>query len=311
MKRTIWNLTIWLLAGVLMLYLLQILNTESPSAIPPTISTSYPQEMAALIQERQRLEKELQNLDQSKKEASEGPASIFVMINTPQEEIIREAAVMMDQLQLPALLGISKEMLDAWSLQGVPTYVTERLANGWELCLLLETTPPDQMQKALTQLQLPAAIVAYDTPANERLISSEELLGCGITILVEDQLNVKGMQDGLWRIGSIGNMNSDGIHLYEQYRNTGAALVNVVGHYRADQTYVKENLEGLLELIQEDSRLGTVQCLHLEAARYFHQQFSERLQLAEAEWQSKRALLEEQLQTVTDQITEASILLNH
>lgn len=311
MKRTIWNLTVWLLAGVLMFYLFHILNTESPSVIPPTISTNYPQEIAALIQERQRLEKELQNLDQSKKEASEGPASIFVMINTPQEKIIQEAAEMMDQLQLPALLGISQKMLDAWSLQGVPTYVKERLASGWELCLMLETTPPDQMQNALTQLQLPAAIVAYGTPANEMPISEEELLGCGITILVEDQLNVKSEQDGLWRIGSIGNMNGNGIYLYEEYRNTGAALVNVVGHYRADQSYVKENLQGLLELIRKDSRLGTVQCLHLEAARYFHQQFSERLQQAEAEWASTRALLEEQLQTVTDQITEASILLNH
>ena len=310
MKRTIWNIAIWLLAGALLVVLFQILNTESPASIPPAISTSHPQEMAALIQERQRLEKELQNLDQDKKEASEGPASIFVMINTPKEEIVREAAEMMDQLHLPALLGVSQEMLDAWAQQGVPAYVTERLASGWELCLMLETTPPEQMQSALEQLQLPAAIVAYDTPKNEWPISADDLLRCGVTILVEDQLNVKDQQDGLWRIGSIGNMNGDGIYLYEQYRNTGAALVNVVGHYRADQTYVKENLEGLLELIQEDSHLGTVQCLHLEAARYYHQQFAERLQLAEADWETKRAQLEQQLQTVTDQITEASILLN-
>ena len=133
MKRTIWNLIIWLLAGVLMIQLFQILNTESPSTIPPTISTSHPQEMAALIQEHQQLEKELQNLALDRKKASEGPASIFVMINTPQEEIIREAAEMMDQLLLPALLGVSQKMLEDWAQQGVPAYVAERLTSGWEL----------------------------------------------------------------------------------------------------------------------------------------------------------------------------------
>lgn len=310
MKRNLLNAAIWLMAGLLSVLLLHILNTESPATIPPAISSSHPQEMAALIHERQQLEKELQNLDQEKKNASAGPTSIFVMLNTSQEEIIREAAEMMDTLQLPALMGISQEMLETWEQHGLPDYIPERLAQGWELCLMLETTPPADMQSALVRLQLSPAIAAYDTPANEWPISAEALLACGISILVEDQLNVKDQQDGLWHVGSIGNMNGDGIYLYEQYRNTGAALVNVIGHYRADQKYVKENLEGLLELIREDSLLGTVQCLHLDAALYYHQQFAKRLMAAEEEWASKRTILEKQLQTVMDQITEASILLN-
>lgn len=310
MKRTLFNAAMWLAIVVLLVILFRVLNTESPATVPPAISTGHPQEMAELIQERQRLEKELQNLDQEKKNASAGPTSIFVMINTQQEDILREAAEMMDLLQLPALMGVAQEQLEAWEQQGVPDYVAERIARGWELCLLLETTPPDLMQNALVRLQLAPAIAAYDTPANEWPLSAEALLQCGISILVEDELNVKDQQDGLWRIGSIGNMNGDGIYLYEQFRNTGAALVNVIGHYRADQTYVKENLEGLLELIREDSLLGTVQCLHLEAARYYHQQFALRLSIAQEEWNAKRTQLEKQLQMVTEKITDASILLN-
>lgn len=310
MKRNILNATLWLAIAILVVLLFRVLTTESPATIPPSISTSHPQEMATLIQERQRLEKELQNLDQEKKDASAGPTSIFVLISTSQEDILREAADMMDQLQLSALMGVSQQMLEAWAQQGVPAYISDRLARGWEICLLLETTPPDQMQSTLTQLHLAPATAAYDTPANEWPLSAEALTQCGISILIEDELNVKDQQDGLWRIGSIGNMNGDGIYLYEQYRNTGAALVNVVGHYRADQTYVKENLEGLLELIHEDSLLGTVQCLHLEAARYYHQQFVQRLMAAQKEWDTRRALLEAQLQSVTDAITDASVLLN-
>lgn len=310
MKRTLFNAAMWLAIVVLLVILFRVLNAESPATVPPAISTGHPQEMAELIQERQRLEKELQNLDQEKKNASAGPTSIFVMINTQQEDILREAAEMMDLLQLPALMGVAQEQLEAWEQQGVPDYVAERIARGWELCLLLETTPPDLMQNALVRLQLAPAIAAYDTPANEWPLSAEALLQCGISILVEDELNVKDQQDGLWRIGSIGNMNGDGIYLYEQFRNTGAALVNVIGHYRADQTYVKENLEGLLELIREDSLLGTVQCLHLEAARYYHQQFALRLSIAQEEWNAKRTQLEKQLQMVTEKITDASILLN-
>lgn len=311
MKRNVLNAAIWLAAGVLLILLFRVLSAESPAAIPPPIRASHPQEMALMIQERQRLEKELQNLDQEKKDASSGPTSIFVLLCTTEEKTIREAGEMMDLLHLPALLGISMEMLETWQAEGVPDYVTERTLNGWETCLLLEEVPPQEMQDALSLLQLPPAIVAYDTPANERPLSPEELLQCGISILVEDELNAKQKQDGLWRIGSIGNMNGDGIYLYEQYRNTGAALVNVIGHYRADQTYVKENLEGLLELIREDSQLGSVQCLHLKASHYYHQQFMERMLLAQEQWESKRTVLENELQTVMDKITEASILLNH
>lgn len=310
MKHRLLNIFVWITAGVLAIVLYHLLTAQSPASSPPAISASYPREMASLIQQRQQLEKELQNLDQEKKNAGIGPTSIFVMINTTQEDIIQQAASMMDTLQLPALMGVSQAMLETWAQQGLPDYVTDRLSHGWELCILLETTQPVQMQNALSALQLPPAIVAYDTPLNEMTITAEELLACGITILVEDNLNAKDRQDGLWRIGSIGNMNGDGIYLYEQYRNTGAALVNVIGHYRADQTYVKENLEGLLELIREDSQLGTVQCLRLNTAMYYHQQFTKRLAMAQEEWSTKRAVLEKELQTVMEQITKASNVLN-
>ena len=67
MKRNVLNAAIWLTAGVLLILLFRVLSAESPATIPPPIRASHPQEMALMIQERQRLEKELQNLDQEKK----------------------------------------------------------------------------------------------------------------------------------------------------------------------------------------------------------------------------------------------------
>ena len=308
MKRTFLNIGIWLFAALLTYMLLNVLRSN-PSVQPP-ITAAHTAEMAELLQERQNIEAEIQRLTHEYKTASAAPTSVFIMIHSTEEDVIQEIASIMDPLKFPAIMGVSADMLTHWSAEGLPAYVQERIDAGWELCLLLEEMPPRQMQDILLSLHLNAAIAAYDTPECQLSLSPEELLNCGIRILIEDDLSIARSDDDLWRIASIGNMHSEGIRIYEQYRNTGAALVNIIGHYRADQTYVRENLEGLLELLRVDSQLGLVQCLRLNSAMQYYQQISERFAKAEQEWIEKRTQLESDLQSVIDQITYASSLLN-
>lgn len=311
MKRSIATVCAWVIVAVLFFVLIQVLTQEDTTAKPPPITSTQTEEMAALIQQRQQLEKQLQNLEQEYAKASQAPSSIFVLLATQEEAVITEAATMLDTLNVSGLLGISETMLAEWSQNGLPSYVGERLAAEWEVCLLLEETPPAQMQEQLAQLQLPRAVCAYNSPKNIMPYDAQELLDCGIRILVEDSVQTQySMDDGLWHVASLGNMNQDGIRVYEQFRNAGSALVNVVGSYQADQTYVKENLEGLLELIREDSQLGSVQSLRLESALYYHEQYLTRLEALRQEWMANRGTLQQELQAVMDKITDASILLN-
>ena len=311
MKRSIATVCAWVIVAVLFFVLIQVLTQEDTTAKPPPITSTQTEEMAALIQQRQQLEKQLQNLEQEYAKASQAPSSIFVLLATQEEAVITEAATMLDTLNVSGLLGISETMLAEWSQNGLPAYVGERLAAEWEVCLLLEETPPAQMQEQLAQLQLPRAVCAYNSPKNIMPYDAQELLDCGIRILVEDSVQTQySMDDGLWHVASLGNMNQDGIRVYEQFRNAGSALVNVVGSYQADQTYVKENLEGLLELIREDSHLGSVQSLRLESALYYHEQYLTRLEALRQEWMANRGTLQQELQAVMDKITDASILLN-
>ena len=311
MKRSIATVCAWVIVAVLFFVLIQVLTQENSTAKPPPITSTQTEEMAALIQQRQQLEKQLQNLEQDYAKASQAPSSIFVLLATQEEAVITEAATMLDTLNVSGLLGISETMLAEWIQNGLPSYVGERLAAEWEVCLLLEETPPAQMQEQLAQLQLPRAVCAYNSPKNIMPYDAQELLDCGIRILVEDSVQTQySMDDGLWHVASLGNMNQDGIRVYEQFRNAGSALVNVVGSYQADQTYVKENLEGLLELIREDSHLGSVQSLRLESALYYHEQYLTRLEALRQEWMANRGTLQQELQAVMDKITDASILLN-
>ena len=311
MKRSIATVCAWVIVAVLFFVLIQVLAQEDATAKPPPITSTQTEEMAALIQQRQQLEKQLQNLEQDYAKASQAPSSIFVLLATQEEAVITEAATMLDTLNVSGLLGISEAMLAEWNQNGLPAYVGERLAAEWEVCLLLEETPPAQMQEQLAQLQLPRAVCAYNSPKNIMPYDAQELLDCGIRILVEDSVQTQySMDDGLWHVASLGNMNQDGIRVYEKFRNAGSALVNVVGSYQADQTYVKENLEGLLELIREGSHLGSVQSLRLESALYYHEQYLTRLEALRQEWMANRGVLQQELQTVMDKITDASILLN-
>lgn len=311
MKRSIATVCAWVIVAVLFFVLIQVLTQEDTTAKPPPITSTQTEEMAALIQQRQQLEKQLQNLEQDYAKASQAPSSIFVLLATQEEAVITEAATMLDTLNISGLLGISEAMLAEWSQNGLPAYVGERLAAEWEVCLLLEETPPAQTQEQLAQLQLPRAVCAYNSPKNIMPYDAQELLNCGIRILVEDSVQTQySMDDGLWHVASLGNMNQDGIRVYEKFRNAGSALVNVVGSYQADQIYVKENLEGLLELIREDSHLGTVQSLRLETAMLYHEQYLTRLEALRQEWMANRGVLQQELQAVMDKITDASILLN-
>lgn len=309
MKRTLLNIAIWLLAALLCFVLLKVLHSD-PTNQTPSITAAHTSEMAAMFQEKQRIEAELQRLSHEYKSACAAPTSVFIMIHSPEEDILQEATSLLNQLNLPGILGVSGNMLTQWESDGLPSLIQKQLDAGWELCLLLEETPPQEMQKKLSALHLNTAIAAYDTPANILTLTSEELLDCGIRILIEDDLSIANEDDGLWHIGSIGNMHSDGIRIYEQYRNTGSAFVNVIGHYRADQIYVKENLEGLLELLLEDSRLGLVHCVRLPNAMQYHELIAQRLAEIEQEWIQTRTDLERELQSVIDQITTASSLLN-
>lgn len=295
----------------LLAVLLFVLQMEEPASLTaPPIPEMHSGTMAEWIQQRRELEKQLQNLEQEQKKAAQAPTSVFLLFATEEESTLTEAAAMLDALKLPALYGVSGRMLENWAEKGVPAFVRERLQGGWELCLMLEETPPKNMQDALQQLNLPAAMAAYDTPTHILNTTADDLYACGIRILIEDEVRKEFAQDDLWHIASIGNMHTDGIRVYEQYRNTGSALVNIIGSYRADQTYMKENLEGLLELIYQDSRLGPVQCLHLDSALYYHQQYTARIEAMLPQWTAEQDRLQKELKEVTQKITDASSLLN-
>lgn len=310
MKRRLINGLAWGLICVLLLVLLQVLRMDLPGTAPLSIPEVNTGEMTEWIQQRQQLEKQLQNLEQEQKNAVIAPTTIFILFATDQESIITEAASMMDALQMPALLGISEKMLSEWEASGVPDYVSRRFDAGWEICLLVEEMPLAQMQQKLSLLQLPTAICAYQTPVIRLNTDAASLLQNGITIWIEDGIQLSDEQDGLWHIASIGNMHTEGIRVYEQFRSTGAALVNVIGPYQADQTYMKENLEGLLELIRVDSHLGTMQCLHLDSALYYHQQYKVRIESLQPQWEEEKRQLQQELDAVTKKITDASSLLN-
>ena len=96
MKRSIATVCAWVIVAVLFFVLIQVLTQEDTTAKPPPITSTQTEEMAALIQQRQQLEKQLQNLEQDYAKASQAPSSIFVLLATQEEAVITEAATMLD-----------------------------------------------------------------------------------------------------------------------------------------------------------------------------------------------------------------------
>lgn len=311
MKRTIKNIVLWLLVVVLLAVLYSVMypgrvermkqKLLQPSATDELTGSGSSVQISLLMEEKQSIENQLYELKQEISAAKAAPTPVLLMFSTLDENMIREAAAMMDQSEVMGLLGISNANLQEWIDSGVPGFVNERLNAGWELCIILEDEPVELMQNRLKELNLPRAIAGYML-GSIVINDAKHLLENGVSIVLDDGMRVHSGEDGLWHVPAIGSMNSSGLSIYEARKNTGEAIVYISGELRGDQQYIKLNMEGLLAMIAEDRKAGMVQNLKLQPAMEFCLSHAEKVAQYQEGWDQRERELQNQLTDVLQRI---------
>lgn len=307
MKRFLKNLLLWLLVIVLAVVLYFKVNPAKVQQVSQMLSQVMPTPVATvdeesqvsvseLMEEKKAIEVQLKALQQEIAEVKAAPSTVMILFSTLEENMIREASVMMDQLGMTGVLGLSAEELSQWIEKGIPEYVQSRLDAEWELCFVLEEDSVETMQSQLEELQLPHAVAAYIL--DNRYMDMESLANNGISIVLDDGMRPRVNDDTLWHVPAIGSMNSNGLVVYESKRNTGAAVVYIAGNLHGDQQYIKENFEALLMLVADDRKAGTVQNLQLLPAMTYCLKHDDKIAQYQATWDQREAELQEQLTTV-------------
>ncbi len=311
MKRTIKNIVLWLLVVVLLAVLYSVMypgrvermkqKLLQPSATDELSVSGSSVQISLLMEEKQSIENQLYELKQEISAAKAAPTPVLLMFSTLDENMIREAAAMMDQRGLTGILGISYETLQEWSDSGIPEHIIARIKAGWELCLILNDQPAELMQEQLEKLQLPRAVAGYMLGSSV-INDAEQLRASGISIVLDDGLRVQSGDDGLWHVPAMGSMNRSGLSIYESRRNTGEAVVYVSGDLQGDQRYERINVEALLDMIVEDSKTGTVQNLKLQPAMDFCRHHAEKVGQHQGDWEQQERELQKQLTDVLQRI---------
>lgn len=314
MRRTITNVFLWLLVVVLLIVLFFTMYPERIEQLKqkfmPAVTTLEPQntafsvQVSELMKEKQSIEKQLYELKREIQETKAAPMTVMLLFSTINETMIREAGTMLDQRGLTALLGVSDETLQEWIDVGVPVYINERLNAGWELCFILEDESVELMQNRLKELNLPSAIAGYMLDSLV-INDTEHLQENGVNIVLDDGIRVHSGDDGLWHVPAVGSMNSSGLSIYESKRNTGEAIVYVLGDLRGDQRYIKINMEGLLAMIVEDCKAGMSQNLKLQPAMIFCRNHAEKVAQYQASWDQRERELQNRLAEVLKRLASA------
>lgn len=290
MKRTVINVLLWLTAGALALVLyFRVLN-------PPQVNKAIAKSMAKtneqieLVKKKNELKQQMVDLNAEIKEKTKSPFALFILFTTTNETVLREAAVYLDQEGQPALLGVAEETLLIWQQGGVPSYVSERLEKGWELCLVLDQNSAAPLQERLRQLQLPIARAAYCR--DEAVIDSDDLQ----IILKKMEPENANITENRWHILAMGNSVPTALDEYKKRLGTGGGIAFLIGDYDADR-YMRDNLKALLDLIREDQQDQLIRCVSVEEAF-----------LARAAWEKQTAPLFEvwlpQLKELEEQLNE-------
>lgn len=311
MKRTIKNIVLWLLVFVLLAVLYSVMypgrvermkqKLLQPSATDELTGSGSSVQISLLMEEKQSIENQLYELKQEISAAKAAPTPVMLLFSTLDENMIQEAAAMMDQRGLTGILGVSHETLQEWSDSGIPEHIIARIKAGWELCLILNDQPAELMQEQLEKLQLPRAVAGYMLGSSV-INDAEQLRASGISIILDDGLRVQSGDDGLWHVPAMGSMNRSGLSIYESRRNTGEAVVYVSGDLQGDQRYERINVEALLDMIVEDSKTGTVQNLKLQPAMDFCRHHAEKVGQYQGDWEQQERELQKQLTDVLQRI---------
>lgn len=301
MKRTLKNIALWLIAAALLAVLyFGILHPQKLQQLKSQISPARESNISQLMQKKNELEQQKAALLKEKNEQSLAPSSVFVLFVDLDETVIREAAELLEKEDCKALLGITEEDLLLWGDQGVSALVTEKLEDGWELCLILEKTSPSIMQAQLGMLHLPKAKAAYqlgDVPVNEQN---------GIDLILDYGMKPQEEKnDDLWHIPALGNMNRASLEMYNSKKGAGDGVAFLIGSADADQRYSRDNLEALVELIRQDRQDQLMQCVSVAEAHTRHRERLEKLLPLQAEWDRQLKTLEQQLNSILRQITSS------
>lgn len=312
MNRTIRNLLLWLcvlaLLGVLYFGILHPHKWQRIQAYlgggknvaatqaPASANRTDDKDINGLLQQKRELTQQQTELQKEIRQMTQGPSSVFIVFTTGNEAVIREAAQILDGIACPGFLGVTPDMLAEWSMSGVPAFVNERIAKGWEICLIPENVSPVLMQEQLQQMGLPRAAMAYrteDTPVDPQ---------SGVCIILEEVVQQPLDENGVWHVVAMGNMNGGALYAYENKLNAGSAIAFLIGDYQADQYYLRDNLLALADLIRRDSTSRLIQCI---PARDAYAKFSEKeteLAPLREEWNKRETMLEEQIKEINRQI---------
>lgn len=288
------NVLLWLLAALLATVLYFVLKPQSVPALPDGSRES--RGLAPLMEEKQRIEEEMNALQKEIAEEKTGPSLVFLLFSSLEEEMLKEAIPLFDAYQHPALIGVSESTLAKWQESGLPTFLPERLEKGWELCLIVEEAPAAHLQKMLASLSLPRALCALSMGTGEILPED------GIALIFTEG-KAQEETDACWHVLAIGNMNRSSLQHYQNLRSRSGAIAYIIGSLRPDQEYSKDQLHSLLSLLSSDRQRNMMLCLKIPDALMRHDAFSQRLAAFQQVWDVRQNELNQQLQQVIREIS--------
>lgn len=265
------------------------------------------EEMRPLRVEKDRLERELEELEDEYELRISGTGTVGILFTDLDERIYTEIYPIMKDYEYTGILAVSGSYLPGGEGRLSVEQMTELLEDGWVCCPTWRAG--DSLQ---TILDLEATLAGMGAVPSHTIYFEEgaytqaydtELAGAGYTTVIHHgeeglPLVTSDVETAVWHPGAVGLQGEEPRYRLEDAVEDKGNIIFTVSYTREDEMYDSDPFISMLDYLKEyESRSEVSVMAPWEARGYFTDLISGGETLS-AEYEEKKADLEEQIQEI-------------
>ena len=276
---------------------------------------AWEKERRPLEVKKEKLEKELSELNREYQNFTMPKATTQFLFAELDPKLYSACYPLMKKMGYTGTLILSSTQLPG--MEGcISTEQFQELVNdGWDVCVQWDDGQSvsrwwPKLQAELTKLKIKVGKAVYFPKGTYRTELDKNIQQMGFSIAIcekEDQESPLQSQyeEGVWHIGAMGIMTEKPKIWLMEAIGQDSNVAFVVGFKQEHQLYNAGTFERMLKLIQEYELSGDMLVYDIEKTReYYHSRENGISAEVEAAYQTEKARLEKEIQTVKAQLKE-------
>ena len=293
--------------GLLTAFYLEEKSTDKETASHAQME----RELLPVREEQDKLEKELENLQEEYGKQILGKGSVVILFTGMEEGIYTDIYPIMKEYGYTGVLTLSERRFPGEEGCMSLKQVKELLEAGWTTCIQWEKDKTDE--KWLTNLTdrmkesgiSKTEVIYFERDSYSSALDSK-LQKLGYTVAVhhgEEKLPLvlSRTEEGIWHPGAVGMKGSSPRYKLEEAVSSGGNIVFTVGYEVSEELFDSDTFRAMLKQFDNYSKKDSLLVTDFGKAREYRRQVETGEGTAGAEYEEQKAVIEQRLSELAEE----------